>query len=80
MLDPNTPVVVGVGHASDRLDDDGYRGLSEADLAAEAVRTALADSGADPDRVAALVDTVGSIRSFEISSPPCRRRRSAGQT
>ena len=68
-LDPTTPVVVGVGQASERLDDDGYRGLSEADLAAEAVRAALSDSGVDPDRVAAAVDTVGSIRSFEISSP-----------
>ncbi|MEH3156950.1 MAG: acetyl-CoA acetyltransferase [Gordonia paraffinivorans] len=68
-LDPTTPVVVGVGQASERLDDDGYRGLAEADLAADAVRTALSDCGIDAERVAAAVDTVGSIRSFEISSP-----------
>ena len=68
-LDPTTPVVIGVGQASERLDDNDYQGLSEADLAAEAVRKALSDSGVDPDRVAESVDTVGSIRSFEISSP-----------
>ncbi len=68
-LDPTTPVVFGVGQASERLDDNDYQGLSEADLAAEAVRKALSDSGVDPDRVAESVDTVGSIRSFEISSP-----------
>ncbi|GAA1879200.1 acetyl-CoA acetyltransferase [Williamsia serinedens] len=68
-LDPSTPVVVGVGQASERLDDHGYRGLSEADLAAEAVRTALTDCGIDGGRAAATIDTVGSIRSFEQSSP-----------
>lgn len=68
-IDPSTPVVVGVGQFSERLDDPGYRRLSAVDLAAEAVRAALADTGADPDTVAHTVDTVGGIRQFENSRP-----------
>jgi len=68
-LDPRTPVLVGVGQSSERIDDLGYRGLSAVDLAAAAVREALADTGANPDAVAAAVDTVAGVRQFEISSP-----------
>ncbi|GAC66470.1 acetyl-CoA acetyltransferase [Gordonia soli] len=68
-LDPNTPVVVGVGQASERIGEPDYEGLGEADLAARAVRAALADTGVDPDSVARLVDTVVAVRSFEVSSP-----------
>jgi acetyl-CoA C-acetyltransferase len=45
-LDPRTPVIIGVGQASERLGEPGYRGLSAVDLAAEAVREALADAAA----------------------------------
>ncbi|OJY42634.1 acetyl-CoA acetyltransferase [Pseudonocardia sp. 73-21] len=68
-LDPNTPVVVGVGQASDRIDDPGYRRLSAVGLAAVAAAEALADSGADPAAVAAAIDTVAGVRQFEISTP-----------
>lgn len=68
-LDPRTPVVVGVGQFSERLEDPGYRRLSAVDLAAEAVRAALADTGGDPDAVARAIDTVGGIRQFETSTP-----------
>ncbi|MCP2193894.1 acetyl-CoA acetyltransferase [Williamsia deligens] len=68
-LDPRTPVIVGVGQASERLGEDDYRARSEADLAADAVVRALDDAGVDRTALAAAVDTVGSIRSFEISSP-----------
>ncbi len=37
-LDPRTPVLVGVGQASERIDDPGYRGLSAVEPAADAVR------------------------------------------
>jgi len=67
--DPNTPVLVGVGQASDRIDDPGYRRLSAVGLAAEAATEALADSGADPAAVAAAIDTVAGVRQFEISTP-----------
>ncbi|MDF3312135.1 acetyl-CoA acetyltransferase [Rhodococcus sp. T2V] len=68
-LDPRTPVLVGVGQASDRLGGDDYRALSPADLAAEAAHVALADTGVDLAAVAAAIDTVAGIRQFETSSP-----------
>jgi len=71
-LDPRTPVIIGVGQASERLDDPGYRRRSPVDLAADAAREALADTGADPDTVAAAIDTVAGIRQFENSAPGAR--------
>ncbi|MDT7565321.1 MAG: acetyl-CoA C-acetyltransferase [Pseudonocardiales bacterium] len=68
-LDPRTPVLVGVGQASERLDDPGYRRLSAVELAAAAARAALEDTGADPAALAAAIDTVAGIRQFEISTP-----------
>ncbi|MDQ0377077.1 acetyl-CoA acetyltransferase [Amycolatopsis thermophila] len=68
-LDHRTPVLVGVGQASERIDEPGYRGLSAVDLAAAAARDALADTGADPARTAQAVDTVAATRQFEISTP-----------
>lgn len=66
-LDPRTPVFVGVGQASERVDDPGYRRLSAVDLAAEAVRAALDDTGVEG--AADAVDTVAGVRQFEISVP-----------
>ncbi|HEU5391844.1 MAG TPA: acetyl-CoA acetyltransferase [Streptosporangiaceae bacterium] len=71
-VDPRTPVVVGVGQASERLGDRDYRGRSPVDLAAAAAREALADTGADPGAVAAAIDTVAGIRQFENSFPRAR--------
>lgn len=66
-LDANTPVIVGVGQAAERIDDPDYRGLSPVELAAAAARAALVDSGGDYDAVAAAIDTVAGVRQFEIS-------------
>ena len=44
-LDPRTPVVVGVGQASERLGVQAYRERSPVDLAADAAREALAEPG-----------------------------------
>src|SRR5690348_16279955 len=71
-VDPRTPVVVGVGQASERLGDQDYQGRSPVDLAAAAAREALADTGADPGAVAAAIDTVAGIRQFENSFPRAR--------
>ena len=73
-LDPRTPVVVGVGQASERLGEPGYRRRSPVDLAADAAREALDDTGADPAAVAAAIDTVVGIRQFENSHPRARAR------
>jgi acetyl-CoA C-acetyltransferase len=84
-IDPRTPVIVGVGQSSERIGDPGYLGLSAVDLAASAVREALADAAegagdAGPlgagvpavGAVAAAVDTVAGVRQFEISAPGAR--------
>ena len=40
-LDPRTPVLAGVGQASERLDEPGYRRRSPADLAGDAARARM---------------------------------------
>jgi acetyl-CoA C-acetyltransferase len=66
---PQTPVLAGVGQASERLGEPGYQRRSPADLAAAAAWAALADTGADPRAVAAAIGTVAGVRQFEISVP-----------
>lgn len=67
VVDPRTPVVVGVGQFTERLEDPAYRGMSSVDLASEAALAALRDTGADPAAVAAAIDVVAGTRQFEIS-------------
>ncbi|OBG84152.1 acetyl-CoA acetyltransferase [Mycobacterium sp. E802] len=69
MVDPRTPVIVGVGQFTERIDLDGYRGMSSVELATEAARAALRDTGADTTAVAQAIDTVAGTRQFEISGP-----------
>ncbi|OBB97664.1 acetyl-CoA acetyltransferase [Mycobacterium sp. 852002-30065_SCH5024008] len=64
-LDPNTPVVVGVGQAAERIDDPNYRGMSPVELAAAAARAAVGDCGVED--AASAIDTVAGVRQFEIS-------------
>jgi acetyl-CoA C-acetyltransferase len=71
-LDPRTPVIVGVGQAAERLGTPGYRRRSPVDLAADAARAALADTGGDAAAIAAAIDTVAGIRQFEISAAAAR--------
>jgi acetyl-CoA C-acetyltransferase len=71
-VDPRTPVLAGAGQASERLGQPGYRRRSPVDLAADAARAALADTGADPALVTAAIGTVAGVRQFEISSPAAR--------
>ncbi len=68
-VDPRTPVIVGVGQFTERIDDPGYRGMSAVDLATEAARAALSDTGCDVSTVARAVDVVVGLRQFEISGP-----------
>ena len=71
-LDPRTPIVVGVGQSAERLGEPGYRRRSPVELAADAAREAIADTGADPASVAAAIDTVAGTRQFENSMPMAR--------
>lgn len=71
-LDPRTPVIVGVGQASERIGEPGYAGLSPVALAAEAGRVALADAadgrGAEVATcLAEGIDVVAFVRLFEDS-------------
>lgn len=68
-IDARTPVIVGVGQASERIDDRHYRGMSAVDLGAQAVAAALADAGDSDGRIVSAIDTVAAIRQFENSVP-----------
>jgi acetyl-CoA C-acetyltransferase len=67
--DPRTPVIVGVGQFTERIDDPDYRGMSAVDLATAAARGALADTGADVDTVARAIEVFVGLRQFEICTP-----------
>ncbi|KAA0107968.1 acetyl-CoA acetyltransferase [Mycolicibacterium sp. P1-5] len=69
MVDPRTPVIVGVGQFTERIDDPDYRGMSAVDLATEAVRAALADTGTDVAAVAEAIQVFAGLRQFEICTP-----------
>jgi acetyl-CoA C-acetyltransferase len=69
MVDPRTPVLVGVGQFTERIDDADYRGMSAVELATEAAHAALADTGVSQAKIAAAIDTVFALRQFEISGP-----------
>lgn len=68
-VDPRTPVIVGVGQFTERIDDRDYRGMSAVDLATAATQAALDDTAADAATIARAVDTVFGLRQFEISGP-----------
>jgi acetyl-CoA C-acetyltransferase len=63
-----TPVIIGVGEASERIDAADYKALSPADLAGLAARAAL-DDALSADTLAAHVDVIAAIRQFESSGP-----------
>jgi acetyl-CoA C-acetyltransferase len=65
-------VIVGAGQSSERLGEPGYRRRSPVDLAADAAREAILDTGASAGAVAAAIDTVAGIRQFENSTPGAR--------
>ncbi|WP_227982791.1 acetyl-CoA acetyltransferase [Nocardia spumae] len=69
LIDPRTPVIVGVGQISDSIDGPDYRRMSSVELAAEASRRAIADTAADLSRVAASIELIAGVRQFEISGP-----------
>jgi acetyl-CoA C-acetyltransferase len=68
MSQDDVPVIVGVGQFTERLDQTDYRGLSPAEIAAEAGRAALADAGATV-ALEPLIGLVTGIRTFEDSTP-----------
>src|SRR5262249_16253973 len=69
---PRTPVLVGVGQASERLGQPGYQRRSPVAPAADGAVGAVIGSGADRGAVSAAIDTVAGVRQFEISNPAAR--------
>src|SRR5580692_12302113 len=66
----NTPILIGVGEASERIDAADYAALSPVALAAKAAAAALADARAP--ELAAHIDVIAAIRQFEVSGPNAR--------
>lgn len=66
LASPHTPVIVGVGQVVERIGEEGWQGLSAADLAAAAAETAIEDAGAIAD-LRPLIEVVSAIRTFEDS-------------
>ena len=63
-----TPVIIGVGEASERIGEPGYGARSPANLAGQAAAAALNDALS----VAALaphIDVIATVRQFETSGP-----------
>jgi acetyl-CoA C-acetyltransferase len=63
-----TPVVIGVGEASERIDAPDYAALSPADLAGRAAMEALHDA-LSPAALAPHVGVIATVRQFETSGP-----------
>ena len=66
-ISDNTPVIIGVGEASERIGAPGYAALSPAALAAGAAKAAIEDAGAGD--IAGQIDVIAAIRQFEVSGP-----------
>src|SRR5919205_3038616 len=64
----HTPILVGVGQYTDRIEDPEYRALSVVELGAEAARRALHDA-LSVERLASHIDVVAGVRQFETSTP-----------
>ena len=68
MPDPDTPILVGAGEYSERIDDSDYRALSPVQLAVQAGKHAL-DDALSMDVLASHVDAIAAVRTFEDSTP-----------
>ena len=66
-VDPNTPVLLGAGQFTERLDDQ-FEGLMPEDLAAHACEAALTDTGAAAS-LSPLIDRLACVRMFAHSVP-----------
>lgn len=67
-MDARTPVIIGVGEASERIDAPDYRALSPVELASRAARAALDDAHAARP-IAPEIGVMAAIRQFEVSGP-----------
>ena len=68
MHDSHTPVLVGAGEYSERIEDDDYKALSPVQLAVEAGQRAF-DDALSVRALASYVDIIAAVRTFEDSAP-----------
>lgn len=68
MSKDTTPVIIGAGQFTERLDSMDYRGLSAVDIAAEASRAAFSDA-LSLKVLGPRVDLIATTRTFEDSAP-----------
>lgn len=68
-LEPNTPVVVGVGQASELVEAPDFEALAPYALASRAASAALADARATAGDPASAIDVLAATRQFETSTP-----------
>lgn len=64
----NTPIIIGVGQFIQKIPDDLQKCMSHYELASEASKKAIKDSGSKID-LASHIDTVVAVRTFADSSP-----------
>ncbi len=64
----NQPVLIGAGQVV-RRDDDPQTVPSPQEMMSRAAERALADTGANPARIAGGIDTIAAIRTFADSAP-----------
>ena len=67
-ISDNTPILVGIGEASERIDSPDYSAMSPVDLAARAAENALKDA-LSLEGLASHIDVIAAIRQFEVSGP-----------
>lgn len=67
-MNDNTPILIGVGEASERLGAADYAALSPVELASRAAQAALEDAGAGA-AIGPHIDVIAAIRQFEVSGP-----------
>jgi acetyl-CoA C-acetyltransferase len=63
-----TPVIIGVGEASERIGEPGYGALSPVNLAGRAAAAAL-DDALSVAALAPHIDVIATVRQFETSGP-----------
>lgn len=61
---PNTPILVGVGQFTERIDSPDYQALSSVDVAARAARIAC-DDALSFDKLASMIDVIATTRTIE---------------
>ena len=65
-IDPRTPVIIGAGQFTERVEAPGYRGLPPYAVAAQAARAAFADA-LSLEALGPHVEAIATTRTFEDS-------------